>query len=73
MRDTSRPPPGDVSANKKRTQSKPELTKQRSHYFDDAFAVKETHPAKDRVLSESIVMADVKTNVIVSLEGPRWG
>jgi hypothetical protein len=66
MRDIGRPPPGDVSGRSKRSKSKPELTKQRSHYFEDVFAVKEANPAKDRVLSESIVMADVKTNVIVS-------
>lgn len=65
MRDIERPPPGDVSR-KKRSHSKPELTKQRSDYFEDAFGVKEANPAKDRVLSESIVMADVKTNVMVS-------
>ena len=71
MRDIDRPPPGDVSGYKKRTHSKPELTKKRSHYFEEAFAVKENSQAKDRVLSESIVMADVKTNVIVSQEPPR--
>lgn len=66
MRDIERPPPGDVFSRKKRSASKPELTKQRSNYFEDAFAVKEANPGKDRVLSESIVMADVKTNVMVS-------
>ncbi|KAH8909970.1 Tautomerase/MIF [Coniochaeta sp. PMI_546] len=67
MCDIDRLPPGHVSA-KKVSQGKPELTKQRSHYFEDAFAVKEVNPAKDRVLSESIVMADVKTNVIINDE-----
>lgn len=63
MRGLDRALPGHATKKK----SKPELTKQRSNYFEDAFAVKEqVHPAKERVISESIVMADVKTNVIVS-------
>jgi hypothetical protein len=65
MRDIDRPPPGDVVAKTRRAQSKPDLGKQRSHYFEDAFSVKDANPAKTRVRSEAIVMADVKTNVIV--------
>lgn len=65
MRGLDRALPGHATKKK----SKPELTKQRSNYFEDAFAVKEqVHPAKERVISESIVMADVKTNVIINDE-----
>jgi hypothetical protein len=69
MSDINRPPPGDVVTRKKRSQSKPELTRQRSSFFEDAFATKDVNPAKDRLLSEAIVMADIKTNVEVSLKG----
>jgi len=65
MRHIERPPPGDVSTRKNRSQSKPELTSKRSQYFEDAFSVKEANPGRDRVLSESIIMADFKTNVEV--------
>lgn len=66
MRDIDRPPPGDVLAKTRRAQSKQrDLGKQRSNYFEDAFSVKDANPAKTRVRSEAIVMADVKTNVIV--------
>lgn len=67
MRDIDRPPPGDVHGKARRSQSRPDLTKQRSKYFEEAFSVKEVNPAKARVRSEAIVMADVKTNVIVSV------
>ena len=41
------------------------MAKKRSTFFEDAFSAKEINPIKERVQSESIVLADVKTNVIV--------
>jgi hypothetical protein len=65
MRDIDRPLPGDVVV--KARKSRGDLTKRRSAFFEDAFSVKEVvNPAKERVRSEAIVMAEVKTNVIVS-------
>lgn len=69
MRDIDRPPPGDIGTKPRKDPSKPSLSHQRSAYFEEAFAVKDEDPAKARVRSEAIVMANVKTNVIVSWNG----
>lgn len=42
------------------------LGKQKSSYFEDAFDERGVNPLKDRLRSEAIVMAEVRTNVIVS-------
>jgi len=43
-----------------------ELTKKKSQYYDDAFAVRESNTsARERVHRESMVMVEVRTNVIV--------
>lgn len=43
------------------------IAKSRSVYFEDAFqAGREVSPAKDLIVSEAIVAAEVRTNVIVS-------
>lgn len=65
LRDIDRAPPGDVVQRSCKPQIKPELTKQRSNYFEDAFSVKDLSPVRERVRSEAMVVADVKTNVIV--------
>ncbi|KAK4194731.1 Tautomerase/MIF superfamily [Triangularia verruculosa] len=50
--------------------SKPDLAKQQStvNFFEDAFAVTEGNTARERVHGDAIVMAEVKTNVIISDE-----
>lgn len=58
--------PGDVVHKATKSQSRPGLAKKRSNFFEDAFSVKEVNPARERVRSEAIVMAEVRTNVIVS-------
>ncbi|KAB5558021.1 Tautomerase/MIF superfamily [Coniochaeta sp. 2T2.1] len=72
MRGIERPPPGDVTTGPRKkppTESDRELTKQKSQYFEGAFAVKETtHPAKEKVLAQSVVMIDLKTNVVIQDE-----
>lgn len=47
--------------------SRPELSKQRSAYFEETFASKEMDLLGDLVRSEAIVMAEIKTNVIVGI------
>ncbi|RKF77860.1 putative mif domain-containing protein [Golovinomyces cichoracearum] len=44
-----------------------DLARKRSQYYENAFAVdpKPAFSARDRVLRESIIMADIKTNVII--------
>jgi hypothetical protein len=68
MRSIERVPPGDVARESRKPSLRPGLAKHRSIYFEDAFqAGREVNTAKDRIRSEAIVMAEVKTNVIV-----RW-
>ncbi|KAM0334148.1 hypothetical protein ACHAQA_001168, partial [Verticillium albo-atrum] len=69
LRSIQRPLPGDVVRESRKPKSRPELAKSRSSYFEDAFqAGREVSPAKDRIRSEAIVMAEVRTNVIVGDE-----
>ncbi len=71
LRDIDRPPPGDPSLKPRKTQSKPELAKQRSQYFEDVFSARGPgSPAKERIRNEAIVMAEVKTNMIVRSAHP---
>ncbi|KAK4163455.1 Tautomerase/MIF superfamily [Cladorrhinum sp. PSN259] len=70
LRTIDRPPPGDVISRVYKAQSKPELVKQRSRidFFEEAFSVNENSSARERVHGDAIVMAEVKTNVIISDE-----
>src|SRR5437016_14621169 len=67
-RDYGRGAPGDATifaAGK--TAGQNELAKRRSQYYGDAFAQRESNTsARERVLKESVVMAEILTNVIVS-------
>lgn len=42
------------------------LAKKRSKYFEGAFAIKEVNPAKERVHNAALVIAEVRTSVMVS-------
>lgn len=66
-RDLSRGAPGDASIfSATKSPEARELAKKRSQYYSDAFANREPiASARERVTKESMVMADVKTNVIV--------
>jgi hypothetical protein len=45
-----------------------ELSKKKSQFYDDAFACREPNSsARERVLRESVVMAEIRTNVIVCI------
>ena len=49
-----------------KTSERRELAKKKSQYYDDAFAVRESNTsARERVHRESMVMVEVRTNVIV--------
>lgn len=67
MRNIDRPPPGDPMTTRK-SQLHPDLSKKRSAYFESEFAAtnRDPDPVKARVQNEAIVMADLRTNVIVS-------
>ncbi|KAJ4414196.1 hypothetical protein N0V85_003248 [Neurospora sp. IMI 360204] len=80
MRDIDRPLPGDVatagpkrvsklSSSSKRA-SVAELSRQKSNldFWEGAFSVNEVGPAKERIRGDALVMAEVKTNVIISDE-----
>ncbi|KAK4225508.1 Tautomerase/MIF superfamily [Podospora fimiseda] len=62
--------PGDVVRRAHKAPSKPELAKQRSRidFFEDVFSLNETSSARERVHGDAVVMAEVKTNVIISDE-----
>lgn len=68
LRDVERGAPGDhaiFSANK--TPEQKQMAKRRSQYFGDAFAYRESNTSpRERVSRESVVMVEVRTNVIVS-------
>ena len=66
LRDIVHPPPGDVTRENRKSKYGRDTARTKSVYFEDAFqSHREVNPAKERVHSESIVMAEVRTNVIV--------
>lgn len=69
MRDIDQPLPGDVSANRRTSRMPADLARRKSAYFESEFAAssKDPDPAKFRVRNEAIVMAELKTNVIVRI------
>lgn len=66
-RDVHHSLPGDARNNRKsRTQA--DMAKRRSSYYEEAFqGDREANVAKDRIYGEAIVMAELRTNVIVCL------
>ncbi|KAI0123855.1 Tautomerase/MIF superfamily [Xylariales sp. AK1849] len=68
MRSIDRPPPGDT-VNRRKSQLQLGLAKKRSAYFENEFAAgRAMDPTKDRVRNEAIVMAELRTNVILQDE-----
>ncbi|KAI2631019.1 Tautomerase/MIF [Hypoxylon sp. NC1633] len=69
MRNIDRPLPGDAVASRK-SQLHPELSKKRSAYFESEFAAanRDPDPVRARIQNEAIVMADLRTNVIIKDE-----
>jgi len=69
-RNLDRGAPGDKAiSSQTKTPEARELAKKRSQYYSDAFAHREPiASARERVTKEAMVMADVKTNVIIQDE-----
>lgn len=67
MRNIDRPLPGDPMGNRK-SHGHSELSKKRSAYFESEFATanRDPDPVRARVQNEAIVLAELRTNVIVS-------
>jgi len=67
LRALDRGAPGDKgSLSQNKTPEEKELSRRRNQYYDEAFAYRESNSsARERISKESLVMADIKTNVIV--------
>jgi hypothetical protein len=67
LRPIDRAPPGDIVRKTSKSQSRADLstTKSKKNFFEDAFSAHPGSPARERVHGDAIVMAEVKTNVIV--------
>lgn len=67
-RQIDRGAPGDRAIfSDKKTPEQKELAKRKSQYYGDVFANREpTTTARERIGRESMIMADIRTNVIVS-------
>tara|TARA_R110002060_G_scaffold69572_1_gene78170 strand:+ start:273 stop:566 length:294 start_codon:yes stop_codon:yes gene_type:complete len=61
--------PGDQAIfSEGKTPERKELAKRKSQYYGDVFAYREPNSsARERVTKESMIVADVRTNVIVSI------
>lgn len=70
MRSIDRPLPGDVVGRRRKSQLHPDMSKKKSAYFESEFAgpIKGDDPAKSRILNEAMVIAELKTNVIINDE-----
>jgi hypothetical protein len=67
MRPITRRPPGDNSIPEVMTMGRMELARRKSNYYDGAFSVNGAgNPRRERILGDSMVMVELKTNVIVS-------
>lgn len=67
MRDINRGTPGDQAIySESKTPEQKKLGKRKSQHFNDAFAYRESNSsARERVERESMVIAEIRTNVIV--------
>ncbi|KAI0118617.1 Tautomerase/MIF [Nemania sp. FL0031] len=70
MRSIDRPLPGDVVGRRRKPQLDPDMSRKKSAYFESEFAApnKCDDPAKSRILNEAMVIAELKTNVIINDE-----
>lgn len=69
MRHIDRAPPGDIVRRASKARPREDLARQKSKrmYFEDAFSTSTASPARERVHGDAIVMAEVKTNMIVRI------
>lgn len=64
-----RAPPGDFSKPTAKTMGRAELARHKNEVFEEAFAVRgERHPLRERIRSDSIVLLELRTNVIIGDE-----
>lgn len=72
MRHIDRAPPGDMARRSRTPQPREELTRHKSkrNFFEDAFSDNPLSLARERVHGDAIVLAEVKTNVIVHYTPP---
>lgn len=67
MQPITRKPPGDTTKPAALTMGRAELSRRKTHYYEEAFSgrcVMDT--LRERIRSDSMVVAELKTNVIVS-------
>ena len=71
LRSIDRGAPGDGAIfSDSKTPEQKHLAKRKSQYYNDVFSAREPNTsARDRVSKESPILADVRTNVIVSFPG----
>jgi hypothetical protein len=71
-RNINRGAPGDQAIfSDAKTPEQKQLAKKKSQYYQDVFSARESNiSARERVLKESPILADVRTNVIVSSADP---
>ena len=66
MRNVIRGAPGDAALKKMRSYDEVELAKRKNQYYGECFAYREPNlSARDRIYKDSLITAEVKTNVIV--------
>lgn len=64
----TRRPPGDTLKPAAMTMGRAELSRRKTHYYEEAFSGRcITDTLRERIQSDSMVVAELKTNVIVSL------
>lgn len=67
MQPITRKPPGDSSSAEAMTMGRVELARKKNSYYDGAFSVHGVrNPRRERILGDSMVVVELKTNVIVS-------
>lgn len=67
MRPITRGPPGDNNRPEAMTMGRAELARLKSNYYEGAFSVYGGgNPRRERILGDSMVIVELKTNVIVS-------
>ncbi|ROW12326.1 hypothetical protein VMCG_00243 [Cytospora schulzeri] len=69
MRPITRRPPGDNSRQESMTMGRAELARRKGNYYEEAFSVHGSgNPRRERILGDSMVIVELKTNVIIGDE-----
>lgn len=63
-----RPPPGSLNKTTVKTVGRAELARRKNEYYEEAFSVRgDGNPLRTTIRSDSMVLVELKTNVIVGL------